>query len=31
VRLKSLLRSLDLNGAWKREVESSRECLKEFA
>jgi hypothetical protein len=28
VRLKSLLESLDLNEAWRREVRSSRECLK---
>jgi hypothetical protein len=28
---KSLLGSLDLNEAWKREVGSSRECLKVFA
>jgi hypothetical protein len=31
VRIKSLIRSLDLNEAWKREVGSSRECLKVFA
>jgi hypothetical protein len=31
VRLKSLLGSLDLNEAWRREVGSSRECLKVFA
>jgi hypothetical protein len=31
VRLESLLGSLDLNEAWRREVESSRECLKVFA
>jgi hypothetical protein len=31
VRLKSLLGSLDLNEAWRREVESSREYLKVFA
>jgi hypothetical protein len=31
VRLKSLLGSLDLNEALKREVGSSRECLKVFA
>jgi hypothetical protein len=30
VRLKSLLGSLDLNEAWRREVRSSRECLKVF-
>jgi hypothetical protein len=31
VRLKSLIGSLDLNEAWRREVESSRGCLKVFA
>jgi hypothetical protein len=31
VRLKSLLGSLDLNEAWRREVGRSRECLKVFA
>jgi hypothetical protein len=31
VRLKSLLGRLDLNEAWKREVGSSKECLKVFA
>jgi hypothetical protein len=31
VMLKSLLGSLDLNEAWRREVESSREYLKVFA
>jgi hypothetical protein len=31
VRLKSLLGSLDLNEAWKREGGSSRECHKVFA
>jgi hypothetical protein len=31
VRLKSLLGSLDLNEAWRREVGSSRECFKVFA
>jgi hypothetical protein len=31
VRLKSLLGSLDLNEAWRREVGSSIECLKVFA
>jgi hypothetical protein len=31
VRLKSLLGSLDLNEAWRREVGTSRECLKVFA
>jgi hypothetical protein len=31
VRLKSLIGSLDLNEAWRREVVSSRECLKVFA
>jgi hypothetical protein len=31
VRLKSLLESLDLNEAWRREVGSSREYLKVFA
>jgi hypothetical protein len=31
VRLKSLLGCLDLNEAWRREVGSSRECLKVFA
>jgi hypothetical protein len=31
VSLKSLIGSLDLNEAWRREVGSSRECLKEFA
>jgi hypothetical protein len=30
VRLKSLFVSLDLNEAWRREVGSSRECLKVF-
>jgi hypothetical protein len=30
VRLKYLLGSLDLNEAWRREVGSSRECLKVF-
>jgi hypothetical protein len=31
VRLKSLLESLNLNKAWRREVGSSRECIKVFA
>jgi hypothetical protein len=31
VLLKSLLRGLNLNEAGRREVESSRECLKVFA
>jgi hypothetical protein len=31
LRLKSLLVSLDLNEAWRREIGSSRECLKVFA
>jgi hypothetical protein len=31
VRLKSLIGSLDLNEAWRREVGSSRECLNMFA
>jgi hypothetical protein len=30
VRLKSLLGSLNLNEAWRREIGSSRECLKVF-
>jgi hypothetical protein len=30
VRLKSLLGSLDLNEVWRRDVGSSRECLKVF-
>jgi hypothetical protein len=30
MRLKSLLGSLGLNEAWRKEVESSRECLKVF-
>jgi hypothetical protein len=31
VRIKSLIGSLNLNEAWRREVGSSRECLKVFA
>jgi hypothetical protein len=31
VRLKSLIGILDLNEAWRREVESPRECLEVFA
>jgi hypothetical protein len=31
VRLNSLIGSLDLNESWRREVVSSRECLKLFA
>jgi hypothetical protein len=31
VRLKSLIGSLDLNEAWRREVGSSRACFKVFA
>jgi hypothetical protein len=30
VRLKSLIGSLDLNEAWRREVGSSSECIKVF-
>jgi hypothetical protein len=31
VRLNSLIGSLNLNESWRREVVSSRECLKVFA